>query len=230
MLTLGENGRERPNDTREFFHKSFIGKALGGVVKTLIPGASTAISIAETILPRRTPRTTIPTTVIPETFAPTRDITGRIPGDISMFPLPIHGNGPSGNGAAACNPPMIWDDARGFCVAPTSPLGAATFGGDAVMGRFGPAQVPGSRVVDVATCGTGMALGKDGLCYDHLPNRDRKYPRGRRPLLTGGDMRAISRARRAGNRLANTKNDLVAIGMLKPAPSKRRKKRGVPTC
>jgi len=48
-----------------------------------------------------------------------------------------------------------------------------------------------------ALCPTGFVLGRDGACYDRrvIPNKLRKYPRGRRPLLTGGEMKTLSRAK-----------------------------------
>jgi len=99
--------------------------------------------------------------------------------------------------------------------------------GDAVMGRFGAALEPGSRIIDRAVCLPGMVVAKDGLCYNKrsLRNSDRMWPRGRRPLLTGGDMRAISIAARAANRLTRTAVRLHEIGLIKkPIARKPRKK------
>jgi len=89
--------------------------------------------------------------------------------------------------------------------------------GDAVMGRYGAALVPGSMVIDKAVCIRGMVLGNDGLCYNksQVRNSDRMWPRGRRPLLTGGDMRAISTASRAASRLERTTKRLQKIGLMK---------------
>jgi len=126
----------------------------------------------------------------------------------------------SGGSAGPCPPPTVWDPNGGFCVAPTSPLGADRLGGGAIMGRFGAAVIPGSRISDIAVCPSGMALGKDGLCYDHLPNRDRKYPKPRRPLLTGGEMRAISVASRAATKVKSNNKRLLKLGLL-PKPARR---------
>ncbi len=93
--------------------------------------------------------------------------------------------------------------------------------GEAVMGRFGAGMVPGVRTIDRAVCLRGMQLGLDGLCYDkkQLTNKERLWPAGRRPLLTGGDMRCISIASRAGKKLERTTKRLQAIGLMKkPAP------------
>ena len=100
--------------------------------------------------------------------------------------------------------------------------------GGAVMGRYGAALTPGSRIIDRAVCLRGMQLGNDGLCYNkgQISNKERMWPRGRRPLLTGGDMRAISIASRAGRRLENTAIRLQEIGLIKkPVARKRAKKK-----
>ncbi len=89
--------------------------------------------------------------------------------------------------------------------------------GEAVMGRFGAAYVPGNMVVDRAICLPGDVVGSDGLCYPKkaIRNSDREWPRGRRPLLTGGDMRAISVAHRAAARLTRTAGRLQDMGLIK---------------
>lgn len=208
-MTIGEPGG-RPGDARGFLHKKLFG-ILGTAASVLpIPGAALIAKAARAVSGGGGGT--------PVSRAPRIPWEAAIPGGRSL----TGGGGP-------CRPGTVLAPS-GHCVAPTSPFGVSQLGGEALVGRFGPAMVPGSVLRDVATCDRGMVLGKDGLCYDHLPNRDRLYPRGRRPLLTGGDMKAISRARRAGNRLANAKSDLVAIGMLKPAGARRRKKKATPAC
>jgi len=89
------------------------------------------------------------------------------------------------------------------------------------MGRYGAGLVPGTHVINRAVCLRGMVLGNDGLCYNksQISNKEREWPRGRRPLLTGGDMRAISTAARAGRRLEGATKRLQKIGLMKkPAP------------
>jgi len=107
----------------------------------------------------------------------------------------------------------------------SDPFGGGAVGA-AVMGRYGAALVPGSRIIDRAVCLRGMVVADDGLCYNKkdVTNKQRMWPRGRRPLLTGGDMRAISIAARAGRRLELTTKRLQKIGLMKkPAkgPSRR---------
>lgn len=101
--------------------------------------------------------------------------------------------------------------------------------GEARMGRFGAGLEP--FIVDRMTrkCPTGSILGKveaDGsfLCYNKrdLSNKERKWPRGRRPLLTGGEMRCISVASSAAKKLQRKQKQLEQLGLLK-RPSRARR-------
>ena len=148
-----------------------------------------------------------------------------------------------------CPPPARINPATGRCEAPTPgirgrierflPGGRTGFAeapdgrpaaftgpvGDAVMGQFGAALVPGTMVVERSVCLPGMQLAKDGLCYNKgaITNSQRLWPRGRRPLLTGGDMRAIGVAARAGAKLDRTTKRLRSLGMMKALPSGRKR-------
>jgi len=95
--------------------------------------------------------------------------------------------------------------------------------GDTVMGQYGAGEVPGNHVINRAVCRRGMVLGSDGVCYNRtqISNKERAWPRGRRPLLTGGDMRAISTAARAGKRLEGATKRLQKIGLMKKPASRR---------
>ena len=106
------------------------------------------------------------------------------------------------------------------------PGDAAEFGfgvGQAVMGQYGAALQPGSMMINRAVCLRGMQLGNDGLCYNksQISNKQRMWPAGRRPLLSGGDMRAISIAARAGRRMELATKRLQRMGMMKKAVSRR---------
>ena len=100
--------------------------------------------------------------------------------------------------------------------------------GEARVGRFGAGLEPVSIDRMFLRCPTGSVLGKqeaDGsfLCYNRrdISNKERKWPRGRRPLLTGGDMRAISTAASAARKLQAKQKQLQELGLLKkPAPRK----------
>jgi len=206
----------RPNDQRRFIHKKILGVATKALGVLPIPGAN-IIQTGLRFFGGSGSRPSLRT--FPEIALP------GLPNVGSSLRL----NGGTGNGAqpcqvCSCPPPLIYDPQRDICLSAKSGEGRDTFSGTAVVGRFGPAIVAESELREVSVCPTGMALGKDGLCYDHLPNRDRKYPRGRRPLLTGGEMKCISRAASAGRKLARTRSDLTAIGMLK-APVRRKRKK-----
>jgi len=77
----------------------------------------------------------------------------------------------------------------------------------------------------VRRCGRGNVLATDGLCYDKklLRKDQRMWPPGRKPLLTGGDLNAISRAARAAGRMKTQQKRLQKLGLLpKPKSAQRR--------
>jgi len=243
----------RPNDRRGFLHKSFIGRAVGGVAKRLITSTpigaavSTGLEIARGF-GRRPARPVAPrtTTARPSLAGAQGKELGRglkFGGDVSLptttFPrttrLGFHGDfGPGGGGSpcragesALCcrlrngdvNDQAQWQRQCGTAGNGTAPTGV----GDAVMGQFGAALEPGVMMIERSVCLPGMQLAKDGLCYNKgaISNSQRMWPRGRRPLLTGGDMRAIGIAARAGSKLDRTTKRLRALGMMKALPKGR---------
>ncbi len=247
-MFLAEGGR--PNDRRGFLHKSFIGRAVGGVAKRAISltpigaAVTTGLGIARSVFrpPARpvAPRTT---TARPSFSGAQGKEEGRrlkFGGDTTLptvSPAPFttlttrrRGFGTDVRRGLAppqrtpCDFPMV-RDREGRCRTPTSgELGGEQFGvGEAVMGRYGAALEPGSMIVDRAVCLKGMQLGNDGLCYNKgaITNSQRQWPRGRRPLLTAGDMRAIGIAARAGSKLDRTTKRLRALGMMKALPKGR---------
>jgi len=126
-----------------------------------------------------------------------------------------------------CIPPFF-DDGQGGCEIDLVPgpggggTGPRRDIGETIMGRYGAGEVPGNQPIDRAVCRRGMVLGNDGICYNRsqISNKERAWPRGRRPLLTGGDMRAISTAARAGKRLEGATKRLQKIGLMKK-PTRR---------
>jgi len=195
----------RPGDQRGFLHKKLF-KVLGKVGGA-IPGIGNTISTVSSFL------------------GGGGGGRGRAPVSTSFLPLGVPGRGFGGGAPGPCAP-GTQRAPSGICVAPASPVGTSPTLGipyETVEGRYGPAQVPISVARERRECEAGMVLGKDGLCYDRLPNRERLYPRGRRPLLTGGDMRCISKAAAAGRKMARVRSDLVAVGMLKAPARKRRR-------
>jgi len=100
--------------------------------------------------------------------------------------------------------------------------------GEAVMGRFGAGLKPAVFSQQRRACPRGSVLGApeaDGssLCYNKrdISNKERAWPRGRRPLLTGGEMRAISIASGAARKLQAKNKQLQKLGLL-PKPAARR--------
>ena len=247
-MFLAEGGR--PNDRRGFIHKSFIGRAVGKAVTTFVPGASIArdvIGTARSIFRKPRARATVPRTLTarPSIAGEQGKALGRDlkfggpavgPPMISIQdfapprPRPIVGGGGSpcrtGESTRCCQLRNgDFTDQRQYqreCV--TAGNGAApTEVGEAVMGRYGAALEPGVMMIERSVCLPGMNLGNDGLCYNKgaITNKQRQWPRGRRPLLTGGDMRAIGIAARAGSKLDRTTKRLRALGMMKALPKGR---------
>jgi len=142
--------------------------------------------------------------------------------------------GPSGgceraksfSGPGNCAPGTFWDPELQFCVSPDSDFGGRQLAdqfGQAVMGRFGAGLLPQVRQGVTLRCPRGAVLGIDSICYNRkdLDNDERKWPRGRRPLLTGGDLNAITRANRAARRVEATTKRLQSMGMMKKPASRR---------
>jgi len=96
----------------------------------------------------------------------------------------------------------------------TTPVGGV---GQAVMGQFGAGLQPFVENRMVRECLPGMVLGKDGLCYNRsdISNKNREWPRGRRPLGTPGEMAALAKAASFGRRMENTVKRMQKIGVLK---------------
>lgn len=83
-------------------------------------------------------------------------------------------------------------------------------GGDwnPVAGLYGVGVTPMVEERIHRSCPPGYVLGKDGVCYDGLAKSKRKWNPGRKPLLTGGEMAAIAKAKRAAGRLKRAKKGL----------------------
>lgn len=232
----------RPGDERGFLHKKLLGlvKKVVDPVTSFLPVVSqvkSGIGIARGVFggrdqpaPRmhdmrfRPPaRATLPRELMGRTgvFAE----QGKAIGKLVKF-------GENGNGGPDCNWPMRWDRRTGSCrmflgeqSGPNGNGGGFPIG-DAVMGRYGAALQPGIMEIERSVCLRGMQLGNDGLCYNkgQISNTQRMWPRGRRPLLTGGDMRAIGIASRAGAKLERTTTRLRQLGMMKALPKPRKAK------
>jgi len=207
--------RQKTADQRSFVHKRLFRAATGFV--TGGPGAAVGGFFAPTTpqpppVRRPAPRST---TARPSVISAAEKEGGK------QVKFPMRAFAP----ITKCKWPQKWDPNKGQCVfaigipGTDDPVERALVG-DAVMGQYGAGLEPGSRIVDRAICLRGMVLGNDGICYNksQVRNADRMWPRGRRPLLTGGDMRAISTAARAGRRLEGATKRLQKIGLMKKPP------------
>lgn len=234
-----------PNDVRNFIHKR-IKKAVGSFVTSgfnplaAASGFLTGGGEAQKQAGRAVKLTTRPTIALPPQrrgiFSRLRTPTGNVPSIGQNFPTPRGITVPPIPGGFGCIPPFF-DDGQGGCELDLIPgpggggTGANRDIGQAVMGRYGAAEVPGNMVVNRAICRPGMVVADDGLCYNksQVRNSQRQWPKGRRPLLTGGDMRAISTAARAGARLERTTKRLQKIGLMKKPPPRQKRITSGPT-
>lgn len=117
---------------------------------------------------------------------------------------------------------------NGRCVNPSAALpGGTPFitdpYGEAVKGMYGVALTPAAVASTRYRCPRGMVLGMDNLCYNRrdLRKDERKWVPPRKPLLTGGDLNAISRASRAASRIERETKRLQKLGMIRK-PTRRR--------
>lgn len=239
-MEFGSGLNGRPNDERGFLHKKLLGvvSKVAGVVSRVapIPGIGLVRDITGALAGGGRGRGFVPRTqlarISESSVAAKRSGTLAKFGPESIGPTAL--NLPQvfgGAGAGPCQAPLVLAP-DGHCVAPGSGHFIQHFGngggagapvGDAVMGRFGAALTPGSLIIDRAVCLKGMQLAVDGLCYNksQISNKQRMWPAGRKPLLSGGDMRAIGIAARAGRRLEGATKRLQRLGMMKKPLSRR---------
>jgi len=246
MMTVNQ----APNESRGFVHGR-IGRAVKGFVTSGFSPVGAAAGFASRAPMRRTParrpavfrarQNIVPARTAVVTRAvrppPSRSLTAR--STVSSSAQKALGRSVKLQGLTRtsglvargpCPPLMQRDPLTGTCKfflgqvpGIDDPVARAGVG-DAVMGRYGAAYEPGSQLVDRAVCLPGDVVADDGLCYPKasVTNKQRAWPRGRRPLLTGGDMRAISTAARAGRRLEGAQKRLQKIGLMKkPAPRRQ---------
>jgi len=138
---------------------------------------------------------------------------------VPLLGIDVPGAGNGGVPGLRCDPPLVPNDRGTFCIFPGGPSGGM---GEFLKGQYGPAQEPFFHTLNVRRCKAGMVLGKDKLCYNiaALANKERLYPRGRKPLLTGGQVRAIGIAAAAGRALERKTKQLQGMGMMKK-PARR---------
>lgn len=226
----------RPNDERHFLHKRII-----GIAESFLPGGGIPRQIIEAIggggsgggggafdpitftgnggggggqmslvgAPTSTIITFIKNNFSRLSHAALAAITGLTPDQVQATYVQATG----GNG---CADPQLRRDAAGNCVFPGSPAGGV---GEYLKGDYGPAREPFFETRNIRSCNAGQVLGKDKLCYNKgaISNKERLYPVGTRPLLTGGQMRAIGIASAAESKVRTT---AVRLGIVGRAPRK----------
>lgn len=191
-----------------------IGRAIGGIVKDLIPG-----TIGDGLIDRVTggggpaaaapcPRGRVrvgPNCVAIQTGATSGAVIPYTPRPPIAIPsIPSRGA-----------PIMI----------PGASFPAPVTGGAAVVGAFGiPAMQPQVEFVERRQCLKGMVLGEDNLCYakGSLPRKFRKWRPDPRPPVTAADAKAIRRADRTRKRLVALTNKSGAFAAAS-RPRTRRK-------
>lgn len=217
-------GSGRPGDTRNFVHKKLLGFAKGAIGGFIGGGPLGALKGGIKGVVGAGDKSPVPGRLITETLG--RKLGGR---------------GVIGAAKGDCFLGFVKDPVTGRCVLATS-VTAGGFGpggpkptiafefGDAVMGQFGAGLEPATRSMETRVCPRGTVLGVDGICYNRrdIKNNERAWPRGRRPLLTGGEMRCISVAASAAKKLATKQKQLQTLGML-PKPAVRRKQKALPS-
>lgn len=129
---------------------------------------------------------------------------------------------------ATPNCPQGSRDILGRCVdlqpgGPVSGGGMNLTFGEAVMGQYGAALVPARMSTETRRCPRGTVLGKDGLCYNKrdLRKDERMWNPGRKPLLTGGELNAMSIAARAARKVKARQSQLQSMGLLARPKSRR---------
>ena len=218
----------RPNDVRGFIHKKIfgglkgaIGGFLGGGPLGALGGAAKGFAGARerSLVQRAIPFTALGAQA-PAIPVRVSDTEGRCPSGFVMTTNDCMPASQFRNGKFL----GFQGDPNAPSVVPDLPPGASRqfFEGQATMGRFGAALEP-TRVQGVTrVCPRGAVLAVDGLCYNRrdIKNSERWWPRGRRPLLTGGEMRCITVAARAATKLKAKQKQLEQLGLLKK-PSRR---------
>lgn len=147
-----------------------------------------------------------------------------VPGNFDVPPP-----APPGFSSGSCVPGFTRGPS-GICLATGSP-GAVSVGaftgvsspGTSMVAQPGglDGQLPSARSSTTLICPPGMVLSKDNRCFNHLARKDRKWNPGRKPLLTGGERNAITKAAGAARKIQRTEKQLQKLGMLKKPTARR---------
>jgi len=225
MIDLQSTCKRPPNERRHFVHKRIIGAvsgfvgsgfnplgAVGGFLRSGGGGGA----------------------VHPTSLAPQRGNcpSGRVQTPAGCVPAPCPDGSPRSiiNGRCGASAQVVRSPGLRGAAERFFPGGATGFEvdfggqappGDAVMGRFGSALEPFVEDRMHRSCLPGMVLGRDGLCYNTgrngIANRDRMWPKERKPLGTPGELNAVTTASRFAKRVQSNTKRLQKMGML-PKP------------
>jgi len=157
-------------------------------------------------------------------------VGGFLGGGGASSAVPQRTSGPPGifndNGGPCSRLGFIRDPISGVCVDPLGPAGLSTGAGGAAAAVARPGgvdgQLPSARSTRTLICPPGMVLSKDDRCFHSLSRKERKWDPGRRPLLTGGERNAITKAAAAARKIQRTQKQLQKLGMLKKPSSRPR--------
>jgi len=177
-------------------------------------------------------------------FNPIAGLGGFLEGDEPEFARPSRRRGgspiaarvPSGRSLRAIRGRLTGGQTRcpsgkrqvgAFCVDIAAALpGGKPFVSRGLEPRSGRGQTqayaPMTSTRTVRDCFPGDVLGKDGFCHNKsdISNKNREWPRGRRPLGTPGEMAALAKAASFGRRMETTVKRMQKIGVLKK-PARR---------
>ncbi len=199
-----------PNDVRNFVHKRIIGAAGGflsggfaGAAGGFISGGSSGRSGGQ---PRTSTALSMP-----------RSLAGSGP--------------PCAPGTRRFPDGHCHSRAKALLFHPGASQGAVPGGqpfADSTGARFGAngggPYLPSVDVREVRECLPGDVLGRDGFCYSKsdISNKNRAYPKGRKPLGTPGELAALAKAAAFGRRMETTVKRMQKIGVLKKPTKSRR--------
>jgi hypothetical protein len=134
--------------------------------------------------------------------------------------IPTTATSPSGT--PVCLPPWFRNPISGACELGVAPGGVGPLGQDPRPPHGGlhaltvphTDTVPERREISVRRCQKGSVLGKDGWCHPKgtIANKQREWPKPRRPLGTSGELAAVSKASRFGKRLKLQEKRLKRLG------------------
>lgn len=191
------------------------------------------------------PITYVPNTapVATDTWSPTTGLPDQTTGLCDSLPFPLNvacqaagnyvGNkltntgGTTPGGSTGC-PAGYHKSATGGCVIDgvgsyiPGDVGRPDYVWTPVNGAYGAGLTPVLVQRNTRACPPGHKLGKDGVCYRHISNKDRAHNPGHKPFLTGGEMHALQiakRLRKKGRKL----NSVLGVHPPRHAAAPRRK-------